>query len=345
MRIGIIASTGHHLDSFFVEIALLLTQRGHAVFFAAGTPADIVRSEVLPEITRRPSVRNLAAPGALRHWASGHRLDIVVANTATAGVLSRLRDIGVPVVYFAHGLHWGSTHDLRTAHWRLIERAALRRTTSAIVLNREDKAWFNAHAPHLDVLWLRCGVGVPLGQFPRSDLPEEPYACWIGEHAPRKRPSAAVAVMAALRDRGAPGHLRILGKGALTDDLAAQIRAGDLAERVSLVGHVPAAEELRRARVLLHTAQWEGLPRVVLEALSVGRPTVAFDVKGLRDLPLVDVVDDGNVSAMADLLINRLTQPIDRSALPRPESLSVEVVVPQIEALLHAVFTSDGPRR
>lgn len=49
----------------------------------------------------------------------------------------------------------------------------------------------------------------------------------------------------------------------------------------------------------MHTAQWEGLPRVMLESLAIGRGSYAFDVKGVRDIPLSQLTTDGDAPELA----------------------------------------------
>src|SRR5699024_4391684 len=68
-----------------------------------------------------------------------------------------------------------------------------------------------------------------------------------------------------------------------------------------------------------HTATWEGLPRVMLEAVAVGRRTYAFDVKGVRDVPYARLLDDGDTAGMAaaiaaDWESGELRRPVDADA-------------------------------
>ena len=41
---------------------------------------------------------------------------------------------------------------------------------------------------------------------------------------------------------------------------------------------------LAASDVLVLPSQWEGMPNVVLEAMAVGRPVLAADMRGLREL-------------------------------------------------------------
>lgn len=342
--IGILASNGLHLDSFFVRIGELLRARGHEVHFAAGTPMDRDSSVVIPSITQRPRPVNVLAGRDLRQWVEAVDADVVLVNTVTAGWLARRAALDVPVVYFAHGLHWNEAGAMRTAHWELLERWALPRTAAAIILNEEDRAWFARWAPQVPVHRLPFGVGLPPDTFSASPQPDTNLVVWIGEHTPRKRPWLAIQVAAELRRRGTPIRLRMLGRGPLTSELLrlpGQLGAvGD----VEFPGYQPVAPELSAARMLLHTAGWEGLPRVVLEALAVHRPTAAFDVKGLRGLPAVELAPDRDIGALAELVGNLLTSPVDDGVFPGPEKLSDERAAAALEAILtEAVNSAPGP--
>ncbi|MGO8609752.1 hypothetical protein ACC848_43130, partial [Rhizobium johnstonii] len=78
--------------------------------------------------------------------------------------------------------------------------------------------------------------------------------------------------------------------------------AAGLGAVVTAEGRAAVAPALGSATALLHTAEWEGLPRVALEAAAVGRWCYGFDVKGLRDAPLVRLAADGDVDALAALV-------------------------------------------
>lgn len=336
MQIGIFASTGGHLDSFFPDMGHHLEALGHSVHYGAGTPARKVAVTTVPHVTQRPRLVNLRAPGQIRAWVRKHRLDVVVTNMATGSALARLRDVGAPVVYFAHGLHWNDATAATTLPWRLVEQILLRRTTAMIVLSDEDAVWVRSHSS-LPCLQLPYGVGLTPARYPRSENPRNGEVAWISEFSKRKRPHLALAVAQELLDRGEDFHLTMLGEGALLEEVRATVAdSRSLRGRVSLPGFGDAAATLERCTVLLHTSTWEGLPRVMLEAMSVGRPTAAFDVKGVRRLPAVHLAPDADVVALTQVLRELLHDPPPTKDFPDPELMHVRHVAGQVSDFLES---------
>ncbi|MCK0112936.1 glycosyltransferase [Ornithinimicrobium sp. F0845] len=342
-RVGILASSGPHLDSVFVRVGDLLRSRGHEVHYAAGTPMERAPGVVVTSVTERWQLANLRAGKDLRRWVEEVDADVVLVSTSTAALLARRAALPVPVVYFARGLGFREASPARTAHWELLERWGLPRTSSVITLNDEDEAWFARWAPDLPVHRLPFGVGLPVETFPASPQPDNNVVLWVGGHTPRKRPWLAVQVAAEMRRRGTPIRLRMLGCGPLTAEITRLAGRLGVADDVTVPGYVPVAPELQGARMLLHTADREGLPRVVVEALAVQRPTASFDVKGMRRLPAVELIADGDVPAMADLVAHLLTHPVADGAFPSAEELSDERAVVALETVLtEAVNTTPG---
>jgi glycosyltransferase involved in cell wall biosynthesis len=97
-----------------------------------------------------------------------------------------------------------------------------------------------------------------------------------------------------------------------------------LHEHVFLHGRQDVRPFITSASAVAHTAAWEGLPRVGLEAAAIGRRFVAYDVKGARDIPGAVLVRDGDAKALADALLLADGEPEEQlvAALPMPEALS-----------------------
>jgi glycosyltransferase involved in cell wall biosynthesis len=342
VRIGLVTSVGRTLDAFFPAIAARLEERGFVVTSASGTHAEIPSWTHLGGFSQRPSLGVATAVRSLRAWSREHRHDVVITNTATASAIVRLAGLRAPVVYFCHGLHWGDERAAGARPWQLIERALLPRTAGVITINRDDHAWFARHgAPHLHRL--TSGVGVPLEQYPAAPVPAEGRdLVWIGDFTSRKRPHVAVGVVERLVGLGCPVRLRMLGDGPLLEEVRDRITAAGLGSRITAEGRAAVAPALRSATALLHTAEWEGLPRVALEAAAVGRWSYGFDVKGLRDTPLVRLAPDGDVDALARLLAADLSTGAIRSVPDVRESLGVETAADGIAAAVLNVLERRG---
>jgi glycosyltransferase involved in cell wall biosynthesis len=108
------------------------------------------------------------------------------------------------------------------------------------------------------------------------DLPEGRYLIGVGRLEPQKRWDRLIDALPRLADRTV--KLLILGEGSSRAALEAQVAALDLGERVSMPGHtedpLPA---IRGAAAAVLTSDFEGVPGVLREALSVGTPLVSTE--------------------------------------------------------------------
>lgn len=109
----------------------------------------------------------------------------------------------------------------------------------------------------------------------------EPTLIFVGRLVANKRPHDAIEAFALARRHIPNLRLAVVGTGPLENRLRSQAPEG-----VEFLGWVP--EEIKfgamsRAHALVSTSAREGWGLVVTEAASVGTPTIAYDVAGLRD--------------------------------------------------------------
>jgi len=107
-------------------------------------------------------------------------------------------------------------------------------------------------------------------------LPEGRYLIGVGRLEPQKRWDRLLAALPRLADQHV--KLLLLGEGGARAALAAQVTALGLGNRVTMPGHagdpLPA---LKGAAVAVLTSDYEGVPGVLREALSVGTPVVSTE--------------------------------------------------------------------
>ena len=120
----------------------------------------------------------------------------------------------------------------------------------------------------------------------------------------QKRHDLAVQALSIARARGSRTHLLVVGSGPDEQALRAQVVALGLAHAVHWRGWQTDVTSFYAAcDALLLPSRFEGVPLVMLEAMSTGRRILAANVDGMADmLPPAWTFPSGDVEALADLL-------------------------------------------
>lgn len=131
---------------------------------------------------------------------------------------------------------------------------------------------------------------------------ETPFFLFVGRLAKQKGIDLLLRRVDQLLQPLPEHHLVIVGDGALRDQLRAIIDHTSCGNRVHLVGwHPKPLDWMRHAQAILVPSLYEGMPNVVLEAMSIGRPVVAFEVEGVSELlgaSLQQIAAPGDFSAL-----------------------------------------------
>jgi glycosyltransferase involved in cell wall biosynthesis len=297
-----------------IDTVASLDRREFAVALACADDGELLsEARALAEVKLfelphlRREVRPLADMRALSEFRRAirrFRPEIVHTHSSKAGILGRLaaRREGVPIVIHSiHGFGFGphQSAPVRFA-FLAVERLAARWTTAFVAVSRRnleegvrlglfpassgrlirsgvDLASFAAHRGG-DAL--RRALGIPNAA---------PLVVQIACFKPQKAPERFVEVATRLAPRFPTAHFLLVGDGALRGRLERLRREAGLEGRLHLPGwrrDVPAV--LDAATVVTLTSRFEGLPRVLVEALAAGVPVVAMSVDGVSE-----VIKDG----------------------------------------------------
>ena len=147
---------------------------------------------------------------------------------------------------------------------------------------------------------------------------------FVGNLLPVKGVTRLVDALAILHRRGAGGlHLVLIGDGNLEPQLRRQATRAKLDEVVHFLGQ-RSPEEVARwmsaADLLCLPSESEGLPNVILEALSCGCPVVGTTVGGIPELVVPGcglLVPPGDTAALAQAIQEGLDTSWDSSAIAR----------------------------
>jgi glycosyltransferase involved in cell wall biosynthesis len=123
-----------------------------------------------------------------------------------------------------------------------------------------------------------------------------------------KLPHVHLNAVADCISRGANINLEMIGEGKMIEDMKKLANQLGIADRVVFRGRLPAGkqifEAIDRFDLFLNATATEGLPRVVIEAMSRGCPSIASDVGGTCELLLPEfIVPHNNSRALADKIM------------------------------------------
>lgn len=250
--------------------------------------------------------RNLVTvPRIVRRVVEEQGYDLVHVHTPVASFVSRLalrplRRRGLRVVYTAHGFAFfrGGSR-LHNLAYRTLERTAAAWTDALVVMNQEDLEAANGFGTiDRDRVVYMPGIGVDTSVYrateastaaatalrQRLGLEQGAFmALMVAEFIPRKRHEDALRAFAAMADERA--QLVMAGAGPLLEPMRALAAELGLGARTHFLGYrndIPVL--LQAADALLLPSSQEGLPRSVMEAMSLGTPVLGSDIRGTRDL-------------------------------------------------------------
>ena len=291
------------LDREVFEVALACADEGELL-----PEARALVGVQLFELGRlRREVRPLAdvrAIAELRRVIRRVRPQIVHTHSSKAGIVGRLaasRERVPIVVHSIHGFGFGPHQPAPVrAAFLAAERLVARRTTAFVAVSRRNLeqgvglGLFPAERARV----IRSGIDLAAfrdhrgGDAVRRELGipvAAPVVLQVACFKPQKAPERFVELAAALAPRFPAAHFVLVGDGGLRGEVERLRGAAGLERRLHLPGwrsDVPAL--LDAAAVVTLTSRFEGLPRVVVEALAAGVPVVATAVDGVPE-----VVRDG----------------------------------------------------
>jgi colanic acid/amylovoran biosynthesis glycosyltransferase len=180
---------------------------------------------------------------------------------------------------------------------------------SQLVMWTEPPAWSRFHIVH-------CGVDVD--EFTPAPLVTEPHPLrllFLGRLVVEKGPVVLVEALGLLRAGGIDAELTMVGEGPARAEIERTVHELGLDDHVVLLGAVPSDEarsHYQRADVFCLPSFAEGVPVVLMEAMSCALPVVTTYITGIPELVTDGVeghtVTPGRADRVADAL-RGLTNP------------------------------------
>jgi len=223
-----------------------------------------------------------------RHWQA-LQPDIVQTFLFHANVVGAIAAQRAGVSKIITGLRVAEPH----RRWRrAIERMAGRLADHHVAVS-EGVARFAKEEIGLTeekIVVIPNGVVIPTQPIPAADLsllgvPAGRRAiAFVGRLDEQKGIEWLVEQTPELMKRLPEHNLLVVGTGPLAERLRSRAMRLGVGNRIHFCGWRDDVPAILAASVLLVVpSQWEGMPNVVLEAMAVSRPVVAFDVEGIAD--------------------------------------------------------------
>lgn len=330
MRALITAKVDSHIYNFHLELINALSSRGYEVDVASfgDQQFDNVKNKFNIDFGKNPfTLKNLKNFSKMRKIIRDNNYEVVHANTAVAGVITRLACWGFKqkpqVIYMAHGFHFLKKGSIK--NWIVyypIEKICSKLTDDLILINSEDYnlARIKMKAKRIHLI---NGVGVkdifyetpicPELVFPKYNLDKrKKYLTYVAELNDNKNQMFLLSCVPDIVALDNNIHFLMIGDGQNFLKMSEYIKKNNLKDFVTLMGHQENIFELLSiSTCALSTSFREGLAVNLMESMAMGLPIVATKTRGVSDL----VIDNVNghlvnldrtefVDAVVDVLSN-----------------------------------------
>lgn len=309
MRVLLVATVQSHIGQFHKPLMRMLKENGWEIHVAArdnlaeknGLQLEYPDRVFDVPFQRSPfDRRNLAAFKEVEKILAAEHYDVVHCNTPVGGIVARIaankyRKTGTKVFYTAHGFHFYRGAPMK--NWVIyypVEKWMSRFTDKLITITQEDYelAKKKFHCP----VYRIHGVGANSKKyFPLSAEEQEKQKrelglrgriiINVGELLPNKNQKTAIRAMKKIVGAIPDAYLLIAGNGPEKEKLEDLVRQLGLEAHVTLLGYTTQLQKyLQVCDLEVACSYREGLPLNVMEAMLCGKPVVASNNRGHREL-------------------------------------------------------------
>lgn len=134
---------------------------------------------------------------------------------------------------------------------------------------------------------VHCGLGSGFIDSAISIPPQEPKFVSVGRFAEQKGQIILIRACKILADRGISFELTMVGDGEMRPEIEQEIAQSGLQKSIALVGSKSGAEVreiISQSKAFVLPSFAEGLPVVVMEAMSLGRPIISTYIAAIPEL-------------------------------------------------------------
>lgn len=268
-------------QTVIANISNELISRGHEVIVVAGEGDgnlfkildDHIRTIKLPSLRRSLSLRNdLSAIFSLYKINYRESPDIIHLHSSKVGVLGRIALPSKKIVYTVHGF---DSIRLAFPFFLPIERMMQYFCSAIVGVCKYDEELMRKCRIFRNVCYVKNGIESP-SIIPELEWPipikyKHKVLC-IARLSPQKNHQLFIDIAKQMPD------VAFIWIGNQAD-------VGNMPNNVFFLGNIPnAGKYCQLADLVVLTSNYEGMPMVILEAMSYGKPVVASNVGGVSEI-------------------------------------------------------------
>lgn len=255
--------------------------------------------------------KNLKALKALIEIQKNNRYDIIHVHTPTAAVYGRLLKLkfkNTKIIYTAHGFHF--YQGAPKINWLIyypIEKILAYLTDTIITINKED--YEIAKKFKIKNKYYIEGVGIDLEKYnsalfdkkkerQKMNISEDSFIIlMIADVNKNKNHIQMIKAIELLADKKLDIKVLCAGEGPLINDLKEYINKKDIEDYIEMLGFRNDINELISiCDIGILMSYREGLPKNIMELMAYGKPVIATNIRGNRDL-----VEDEKTGYLVDI--------------------------------------------
>lgn len=309
-KILFVASTLSHIENFHIPYLKYFKDNGYIVH-VIGKSNNKSNIPYVDKIIDMPfeknmfSIKNFIISFKISKIIKSENYDIVSIHTALAAFFARLGimlSLKKPtlVINTVHGYLFDINSSLiKRIIMILAEKLTKCVTDTIIVMNSQDYDIAKKYKLYKNSIYLVDGMGVNLSKFPKASLDEKillrkKYSfsvndfllVYVAEFSKRKNQKFLIDSLKNLLNDGYNNiKLVLLGDGKLLNELMNYSKELNISNNVVFVGYSKeTCSYYQLSDICVSSSRIEGLPFNIMEAMSVGLPIVASNVKGHEDL-------------------------------------------------------------
>lgn len=295
-----------------------------------------VKVITIPELVRSIQPFNdLKALFALIRIFKNERPRIIHTHTSKAGILGRWAAFFAKITIIVHTPHghvfWGYFDKWKTACYILLERLTAKITDKIITLTKQEKKDHLRFKIAPDEKFTVIHSGIDLTAFPDAGInapamreklgipPEAFVVGTAGRLTPIKGQKYLLEAAAIISPQIPDIFFVFLGDGELAPELGKMVSSLGIKNVMFLGWRQDVPEVMSTFDIFVLPSLNEGMGKVLVEAMALGKPIVASDVGGIPDLVIHNhnglLVPPADVEGLANSINVLLHDPIKRKEM------------------------------